>query len=1092
MVNNYYENVQVIDEIVKHKQTTPDRFRRLFQTMELDSALKDYFFKSTIDAIWFLPLKKAQYFDPNHILFDKEGFALFWSALDYLERVSENIANNPEYGKDLIEIIDNIVKLSQSERRINNYHIWWYCVKILNNIPAQVILDNLDGAQFRSWLGVWTEHSLGKDLAISDIGEKLLPKFLADEYDQKYDYAENIIDVITEIKSGAEKESFTKREEALLRWDSYWINNAFRKNHELIGMKCSIKVVCCLADRLRQALEYKQKSHYVNIENGSDVYQIKVVRVSEGGAESGSIKFVDGKYKCFVKQYSVSQLEAMDREKDFWTLHNIEPQRDLAGFEFVASNKKTMVLEVKQNLPKDIKWSEAVEFEKKLGSIYEGLYSDYSHIWFKSLASSGREHDSGAEEVLTTALRGVLLAKCNAAKEEGKQVLNLFLSKQYVFPIFRRFVLLCADKYWTDYSEYLDRCLKSSINPLEETDLEVELHDIFLNHGQEFSVSLKEAVKKLIDAVPSYYVDEGEKVSAYWKFKWLSPLRNVPEYSAAYEEVKQKAELKDGRPYEPDRVAFKGGAVIHKAPISKDSMMQMPIPELVGYLKEFKGADSWHGAFEGEPDKEGLASVLQAAVKENPNKFTSEMIALSEAGYFYIHYVLRGLKDVWSENREIEWEKIFDFGISYFGQGEKAFVNAALKAQGEDSGKGKYLWVVEDFVDLIEEGSNDDKRAFHPDLFAKVEEIFDLTYPLLKGEMHPDVQRDALTYALNTTLGRVIRTYITFALRKARATKTKEDSWGEHRYERFFAIGIDAHIWFGCYLPQMKYLDEKYAIAKLEAFAKSPADDFEWKMFMEGYLSGSRVYREIYSLMRSNYLKGIQSQVLEDRPDNRLVEHIGIGYLQLDEFLQPQNEDGQDSLFWIMLMTANDIGKRDRWLDVVSFFWTLTGKAKRKKDKDSDEGLSDEEKKQIVTFWAWTFSNQNVVKDHLSEDYSAFLGRLAELTNLLDKIDEEKEKWLLLCAPHIDSHQRATFFMKYLTEFEDEESVKRIGKIFRVVLETTTPTFKQEDIELIVRRIYAKGVRDDADVICNTYGKRGVHFLKHIWEENQTRPTSDS
>ena len=167
------------------------------------------------------------------------------------------------------------------------------------------------------------------------------------------------------------------------------------------------------------------------------------------------------------------------------------------------------------------------------------------------------------------------------------------------------------------------------------------------------------------------------------------------------------------------------------------------------------------------------------------------------------------------------------------------------------------------------------------------------------------------------------------------------------------------------------------------------------------------------------------------------------------------------SLFWKMLTEAGKIGKRDRWLKVVSFFWSISGRSTRKKDKSSEEGLSEESKKKILEFWAWTFNNPDIVKANLGEDYNSFLGRLAELTILLDKIDGEKENWLLLCVPYIGLEHRSPFFIEYLTKFDDEESIRRIG------------------------RIYKKGNPNDAEDICNTYGRRGLHFLKPVWEENQ-------
>lgn len=1086
LVGSYFAIIERVERIGKIKNLQGGVVETLCNILAIPTYY-NYFFRSEKDIKWFTPLNEKGWFSPEQIKFDEQSNALFWNILNYLERVSEQVAENPQYGKELIEIIDSVVQFSLNKKQINNYHVWWYCVKILNKITFNLVKENLSVEKFRTWLAVWTDRSMGSDLAISDLGQKLLPKFLAE--DSAIEYAETIIDVITEIKDSGKLDTLTKRKDAVLSWNSYWILDAFHKNHQLIGQKCSLKIIFGLADKLKKALEYKQKDHYVTLEIDNNVYQIEVSRVFVEGLKSGKIGFDDGQYEGIVKQFSQDQLKNIDRQNDFWALHNTRPEVELKRFVFSALNKDDMVSAIKHNLPPGIDWTNTGKFKKKLGDIFEGLYSDYSHIWVKSLASDGSDHASDADEVLTTILRDVLIAKCEAKQTEGKQVLDAFLTNKYQFPIFRRLVLLCVDKFWADYAVLLDEFFKLIPTALEESDFEVELQDVLRNHHLDFSPSFKTKLKELINNVPEYYIERGEKSTAYWKFKWLSPLRDNPNFSALYKEASQKFEPKDGKPYEPERSAFKVGSVVHKSPISKEDILQKPIAELVKYLKEFQGADFWHGTFEGEPDKEGLADALQAAVKENPKKFTDEIESFLEAGYFHIHRVLRGFKEAWTDNKEIDWEKVFEFAITYFNRDKELIIKEALQDQGEDSGQGRYLWVVEDIVDLIADGCRDDKRAFDPKYFDKAEKIFDLVLPLLKGEKHPNTQRDAMTYALNTTLGRTVMAYISFSLRVAIATQMKQENWGRKQYERFMAIGIDAYIWFGCYLPQMKYLDENYTKEKIEFFAQTSSDDFEWRMFIEGYLTRAQVYQDLYLLMRENYLKGLVNKVFEGRVDQRLVEHICIGYLQLNELLQEKNVDGQDSLFWKMLSEAAALGKSDRWLEVASFFWSLTGRTTRKEDKDGEKESSEGIKQKILEFWAWTFNHQDIVKANLEEDYNSFLGKMAKLTIILDKIDEEKEKWLLLCAPHIDIHHNATFFIEYLTKLTDEDSIKRIGKIFLKGLENTTPTFRQENIELIVRRIYEKGDRNDAESICNTYGRRGVHFLKPLWEEYQKKKT---
>ena len=1061
--------------------------QQVLYLIKTDADQARYFFARVKSLKWFYPLKDQGYFSPESIPYDSEGHALFWNILNYFERVSEQVAQNPQYGKELIEIIESIVQFSLNKKRVDNYHIGWYCVKILNNLPAAVIKDNLTVNKFQTWLLVWTDHGLGSDLTISDIGEKLLPKFLHDDFGPNYLYAETIINVITAIKASGKPDTFTKRDDAIMAWQTYWILDAFRKHGQLIGQKSSLSIVFEIAEKLSNALEYKQKDHYTDLEIGDAIYRIRVARIFADGLKPREVKFKNDEYECVIRQFSKEQLAGVDRQNDFWALHNLEPQIECGNFTFTALTKDSFVSEIRKNLPTGISWQGADKFEPKILNIHEGLYSDYSHIWCRTL-KSGPEHGDGAEDVLTVILRDILLAKCEINREAGKQILSSFLNDtKYQFPIFRRFVLLCIDRFWTDYSELLDKLIEVIPTILEESDLEVEMQDVIHNHNSAFSPVLKDRLKVLIDNVPEYYMSKGdEKLVAYWKYKWLSPLRENPDFSSLYEEAKQKAEPKDGKPYEPERSAFKGGFVSHKSPISKEDILKKPVAEIVKYLADFKGADFWHGTFEGDPDREGLGSVLQAVVKDDSKKFTDEFDAFINVDYFYLQGMFRGIKDAWNAGTDIDWKNILDFSIKYLNRGKDAIIAEALKAQGEDSGQGRYIWIVEAIVELVGDGSKDDTRAFPQEYFDKAEQIFDLILPLLKGEKQPDTQRDALTYALNTTLGRTIMAYMSFSLRVARATQKKKENWGRDKFERFLPIGIDGYIWLGCYLPQMKYLDNDYTVEKINSFAQRDSGDFEWQMFMEGYLTGARVYKDLYGLMRTNYIKALQSTVFKGRADERFVEHICIGYLQLGEALAQNNEDGRPSLFWKMLNEADTDDKRSRWEDVTGFFWSISGRTLKKEEKDNQEEPSEDSKKKILAFWEWIVNEQEFVKGKLGDAYSSFLCRMAELTIWLDKIDDTTEKWIMLSAPFIEIEHRSSFFIEYLTKFDDDESIKRIGKIFIKVLETATPSFRQEEIQLIVGRLYKLGeknpeIKSDADNICNTYGRRGIHFLKELF-----------
>ncbi|MBI5186150.1 MAG: hypothetical protein HZA01_10560 [Nitrospinae bacterium] len=982
--------------------------------------------------------------------------------------------------------------LSDGKKGINNYHIWWYFVKIIHNLPPEVITEDLPIDDwnkngkihhgFRSLLLAMMDPSLGSNWNVTDITRKLLPKFLEDAYTAEY--AETIIDVITRIKEGTTETSLSGREEVVLLWKPYWILDAFERNHEKIAKRCSSKIIFNIADKLKNALSYKQQCYAVPIEIDNHRYQIKVLRVpiKEKDAET---TFKEEEYQCIIGQFTADQIENTDNEKEPFSLHYTDAAIILGDFKFSADSRNAFISEIKDKLPPELNLAGTEVINKRINNLYDELNSDYCYIWLKSLADGGRKHLSRAEEVLIIILRDVLLSKCKLDSAAGKEILEKFLTGQYPFPTFRRFVLLCMDKFWNEYKSLLTKFIKVVPKALDESDYKVELFDLLKNHHQDFEPSIIEKLKELIYNVPRYYQEKGERMIAYWKYQWLAALKDHAYFKDAYEEAREKVEPMDGKDYAPDRETIKGGVVTHYSPISKEELLKKPIPEIVRYLKEFKGADFWERSFEGKPSKEGLAETLQSAVKEDPQKFADELKAFLDTSPYYLHRIFRAFKDAWNEGKEIDWEKIFDFCVTYFDQDKEKLLNESLKAQGEDSGEGKYIWIVEDIVDLIADGSKDDKRAFEPEYFPKAEKIFELVYLLLKGEHHPDTQRDALNYALNTTLGRTVMSYVSFSLRVARATGKKEPDWGKNKFERFFEKGIETTIWLGSYLPQINYLDESYAREKINAFADKTTDDFEWRMFMEGYLFGGAIYENIYHLMRGNYEKALESSGFEDREDERLAGHISFGHLYYGEALEATNADGKPSLFRKMLNEAKSVNRRNRWTNVVIFFWKKSG---RKSDTEKEEERLKEVKEKALAFWQWTYEEQEFVQDQLGDQYLDFLGELSRLTVFPDKIGEKEANWLLLCAPHIDRHHNSDFFIEYLAMFTDEESVKRTGKIFLKALEGCTPAFRQEEIQLLMDRIYKLAgknsdaeLKKDADEICNTYGRRGVHFLKELF-----------
>ena len=141
-------------------------------------------------------------------------------------------------------------------------------------------------------------------------------------------------------------------------------------------------------------------------------------------------------------------MNGVDLSKGSWAIYEIDPQIELIKeFLVEALRKEDFISAIIVRLPHDINSVQYPELDKKIGQLFDGLFADYSHIWFKSLASAWDEHASGAEGVLTMILLNTLLAKCKAKPEEGKMILSQFLTNEYPFPIFKRF-LKREDKFF--------------------------------------------------------------------------------------------------------------------------------------------------------------------------------------------------------------------------------------------------------------------------------------------------------------------------------------------------------------------------------------------------------------------------------------------------------------------------------------------------------------------------------------------------------------------------------------------------------------------------------------------------------------------
>lgn len=95
----------------------------------------------------------------------------------------------------------------------------------------------------------------------------------------------------------------------------------------------------------------------------------------------------------------------------------------------------------------------------------------------------------------------------------------------------------------------------------------------------------------------------------------------------------------------------------------------------------------------------------------------------------------------------------------------------------------------------------------------------------------------------------------------------------------------------------------------------------------------------------------------------------------------------------------------------------------------------------------------------------------------------------MLSAQHVNLDFNSPFFIESLDELKDKgdkvESGKYVGNILLKMLDVYTPDFDQKHIRSVVEflcEVKDGGTTDSANKICNIYSRRGLEFLRDIYE----------
>ncbi len=1026
--------------------------------LEQDISYENYFLKKVRDLKWFLPLKEKDYFRPEKVsqpIPDKEGKYYSipeWNVLAYLERVSEQVNSpfNDKYIDELLQIIKNVSNYTDANgEHIDNYRTWWYFVKILLNIPkTRIPIDVIE------LIPVWLDSKFNASHIGSEIGLKLLPKFLSGEPSHKdITKAEFIVDYITDIKSIKLDEEKTKLysrgDKFKLKVDPYWVKEVFEKHSKDIGEKCTNSIIDVLCDRIRSLL--KRDESKIPLEAGSNAYLLTLV--SEDDKYSVKVFDMGEKSKANIYEYVL--------------MNKVPHATPLKGLSIDKTSMDVFVTQVYDKLVTDTPFSElnADDLKKDTHNLYRNYHDQGT---YSSFHDESRTHLTEPLEVLTFVLKSILMARARKHVYKTKDILKSFFNDKYFY--FPKMALYIIGNNIVNYEDVFWAALdvESDYFFYESTHFGGELRRV-LEGLLPLSPEYKERLKTIVDEGPRKKIGEkDEKYILQWKQERYHALINDPDFKELYESLKSQTNMDVSLHSAVGEIKIRSGE--GPAPLTKEEILQMSNEKLAAYLSTFKTKGFWEeGSTVG-----GLARLIKECASEKPNKFIENFSPFIDTGFIYIYEILNGSREAWNKKQDIAWGNLFEFVHQYIDRDE-FWKDKLVVEKDEWLGGANHFWIIGVVTELIREGTRDDSRAFDEKYLKEAEEILFLIFDNLEVEKEED-KSDYVTHALNSPYEKTLAAFINLTLRIARVNDKKgvkdEIKWSEKikgKYDELLEKKIvESYTLLGRYLPNLSYLDKKWAEEKVKSLYLETASRY-WEAFMDGYLSIGKVYETLYELMIPHYERGITYEFKEKRDNERLVQHIALGYL-----LEQEDINNPESLFRKVL----DAWDPEQILNIVSFFWSdqkYIGDEKEESKKIVDK---------IIFFWKWVYSNKCKEKSEadITDDDKKIQSDLARLTVFLPGINEEYSKWLMLATPYANENYNSSFFVEYLDKFDDAESIGHVGKIFLKMLKHFIPDFRQEHIRSIVEKLYKNDYKDDADKICNIYGMKGDEFLRDLYE----------
>lgn len=619
-------------------------------------------------------------------------------------------------------------------------------------------------------------------------------------------------------------------------------------------------------------------------------------------------------------------------------------------------------------------------------------------------------------------------------------------------PIFKRIAIEAIDFYY-DYEDD-DGKLKELFwnwdgNPLE---IDGSRHEIFVLLISHYSSFTETENQKLVDWIKNcnYYIPERSEYNetelrSYLMLKWLEAVKESDnrEIQQLYQYCKKIYPDEIENP-DFDSYIGKSGFLEPKEPLE---ICDKSNKDIADYLIQTCSGNPISDFVEDE-----IHGSLKICVKNNPNKFSNDLKPFLNVSRMNQYNILFGLWGAWKDGKFFEWDELLEFILKIIRN------DSFWEDQFDDINYRD--WIISEIADLIEIRTVNDDKPLKRDSIPKVCEILIILVNNTKTVRND--QDELVSSVINSPKGKIFMAMITFSLSYARRFKSKSQKRWLNPIKDVFTQTLEDpsvtefYVILGLYLPNILYLDEKWFKENINYIFS----EFNFKNVLNAYLHQSKVHEVIYKALRKNGVleKSIYTDFGDSRLNDNLVYHICTAYVY-----DIENISDNKSLINKLINNRNP----DQLSAIIRFFLL-----------NRDTNL-DRIKPKIRPLWKILidifYQNPDNYKECLS-DISLWLA-------FYDEIDKEMCDWLLLSAIFLKINSNHRQISKYLVKCLNK-SRQNVALIFIEMLKNGAyPDYPKEDIEKIVQTLYENGEIESANKICNLYGEKNYHFLRHLYKK---------